>query len=626
MEHKLFASMAFALCAFIYLTFVLVIYISKRRKKTVSKAPFANFFPFLLIFNMVMGAAEVFYILTMTVREAHPVLCETACRIYIFIGSVWLTNLLFYVWTISQRKETDILVVKKKSRKVGAALSALLVVSTTISLMGDIYYSPYRNDFYVFGGPASNSVYIIGSVVATAVIIAMIIKGINIEKRLKRPVYFSFGFIMVLFSFQLILNVDYNILTFIYAFIISTLFFTYESQDYQMMHELEEKRVQAEQADKAKTKFLSNISHSIRTPMTTILGQSDLMLMENNLTKENTQEGISDINVSGNQLLSLIDNILDVSTIESGKETINEKEYKLENLIYEVNSLIHSKIKNASIDYTVHVDQNIPSKLYGDYPKLLKILTCILSNAINYTNFGNIDLNIRGVLVDNHMELVFKIANSGHEMEQQNFDKDLDELGEDDSDSFVNLYIIIARRLIKMLDGTIEFINETGKGTQYIVKLNQKIIDFTPIGDILDVKNVQNIHRKRPNLSGKNILIVDDNPINLKLTKRLMSSFNAKLTTASSGQECLDLVKKNKYDIIFLDHMMPEMDGITTMKLLKDVNTNLPPVIALTANQVSDSIDEYLQAGFSDYLAKPINNGDLIRLMVKYFVTEEGRN
>ena len=357
--------------------------------------------------------------------------------------------------------------------------------------------------------------------------------------------------------------------------------------------------------------------------MTTILGQSDLMLMENELTKENTQEGISDINTSGNQLLSLIDNILDVSTLESGKETVNEGEYKLENLIYEVNSLIHSKIKNGSIDYTVHVDHNIPSKLYGDYSKILRILTSILSNAINYTNYGNIDLNIRGVLVDNHMELVFKIANSGHEMEQQNFDKDLDELGEDDSDSFVNLYIIIARRLIKMLDGTIEFINETGKGTQYIVKLNQKIIDFTPIGDILDVKNIQNVHRKRPNLSGKKILIVDDNPINLKLTKRLMSTFNAKITTASSGQECLNLVKSNKYDIIFLDHMMPEMDGITTMKLLKDVSTNLPPVVALTANQTSDTKDEYLQAGFSDYLAKPINNGDLIRLMVKYFVTEE---
>lgn len=623
MKHKLFASMAFALCALIYLTFILIIYIGKRRKKTINKTRFSNFFPFLLIFNIVMAFAEIFYIYTMSIRDLYPVLCEVACRIYILIGTSWLTLLLFYIWSFGQRNVEDDNLVKKRAKKILAALFLLLIIINAASFFGEIEYSPYRNDFYVFGGPAVNAVYVIGSIVAVIVIITMIVKKDSFPVRLRRPVYFTYGSIILLFAAEIAFDVDYNFLTFIYAFIISTLFFTFESQDYQMVHELEDKRKIAEQADKAKTTFLSNISHSIRTPMTTILGQSDILLLNDNLTKENSRDGISDIYDSGNQLLTLINNILDVSRIESGKEEIEEKEYKLENLIFEVNSLVHSKIKKESIDYSVNVDQNLPSKYYGDYIKLYKILSSIILNAINYTEFGNIILDINGEIVENHMEFTFKVSNSGHEMEQKNFDKDIDELGSDDSDSFINLYVIIAKRLTSMLGGTIEFLNEPGKGTQYTIKLNQKIVDFSPIDNVLAGKEISTIHRKRPNLNGKKILIVDDNQVSLKISSRLIKNFHAEVLSATSGQDALELAKSNKFDMIFLDHMMPDMDGITTLKLLKETLGEIPPVIALTASSSDENKAKYREAGFNDYLQKPINNGDLIRLMVKYFVKDE---
>ena len=623
MEHKLFASMAFALCALIFLTFIIVIYISKRRKKTITLNAYSNFFPFLLAFNVVMAMTEIFYIYTMTIRDVYPVLCEAACRVYIFVGTSWLTLLLFYIWTVGQRSNEDKEMVKKKAKRVIMLLSLLLVSLNTLSFFGNIEYSPYKNDFYVFGGTATDVVYIVGIIAIIVILVGMFYKKKEFTTRIKRPIYFTLAAIIMLFLVQFIADVDYNLLTFIYAFIISTLFFTFESQDYQMVHELEEKRKLAEQADKAKTTFLSNISHSIRTPMTTILGQSDILLLQDNLTKENSKEGIQDIYNSGNQLLVLINNILDVSRIESGKDVVEEKEYKLENLIFEINSLVHSKIKKESIDYTVNIDQNLPSKYYGDYTKLFKILSSIILNAINYTQFGNIIFDINGNLVENHMEFIFKVSNSGHDMQQKNFDKDIDELGLDDSDSFINLYVIIAKRLIAMMDGTIEFLNEPGKGTQYTIKINQKIIDFSPIENSLAGKEVQNIHRKRPNLNGKRLLIVDDNAVNLKIASRLMRNFHAKVETAASGQECLELVLNNKYDMIFLDHMMPEMDGITTLKLLKEAHNDLPPVVALTANSSDENKEKYRQNGFSDYLQKPIYNGDLIRLMVKYFVKDE---
>ena len=208
-------------------------------------------------------------------------------------------------------------------------------------------------------------------------------------------------------------------------------------------------------------------------------------------------------------------------------------------------------------------------------------------------------------------------------MSVEKFEQDFnDDINVDDNNYNINLYIAIAKRLVQMLEGEIEFINETGKGTQYIIKIDQKIIDEKPIGNFIENNNIHQTHHKRPVLNDKKFLIVDDNTVNLKIGKRVLARYDAKVVTATSGRECLDLVKNEHFDLIFLDHMMPEMDGMAVMKALKNME-DIPPVIALTANSSTGLKSKYLQAGFSDYLSKPINNGELNRLMVKYFVKNE---
>ena len=619
MEHKLFASMGFSICALIYLLFILYVYLGKKRNKTDQDKVFF----FLLRLNILITITEFIYITLMSKAEMYPILCPLACRIYILESTTWLIIFFFYLWSLSQKSVPDKELVKKRSKKAFFWLTLLLVVSNIISLCSNLEYTHPKNDFYVFGGGAVVSVYVLGLVIGLAVLFALIIKRDSFPKQQQRPIIFTYSTIIILFAFQLITGYDFNFLAFIYAFVLSSLFFTIESQDYKLIEELEESKKQAEIADRAKTKFLSSMSHSIRTPMTTILGVSDLLLKEQKLEEKQVEEGAKDIYDSGTELLELINNILDISRIESGKEIVEEKEYLLENLIFEIGSVVRSKINEESLEYQISINQSLPSKYMGDYNKLFKILTAIIINAINYTHYGNVLLSINGEQEEDVVHFTFSVSNSGHEMSVEKFEQDFnDDINVDDNNYNINLYIAIAKRLVQMLEGEIEFINETGKGTQYIIKIDQKIIDEKPIGNFIENNNIHQTHHKRPVLNDKKFLIVDDNTVNLKIGKRLLARYDAKVVTATSGRECLDLVKNEHFDLIFLDHMMPEMDGMAVMKALKNME-DIPPVIALTANSSTGLKSKYLQAGFSDYLSKPINNGELNRLMVKYFVKNE---
>lgn len=619
MEHKLFASMGFSICALIYLLFILYVYLGKKRNKTDQDKVFF----FLLRLNILITITEFIYITLMSKAEMYPILCPLACRIYILESTTWLIIFFFYLWSLSQKSVPDKELVKKRNKKAFFWLTLLLVVSNIISLCSNLEYTHPKNDFYVFGGGAVVSVYVLGLVIGLAVLFALIIKRDSFPKQQQRPIIFTYSTIIILFAFQLITGYDFNFLAFIYAFVLSSLFFTIESQDYKLIEELEESKKQAEIADRAKTKFLSSMSHSIRTPMTTILGVSDLLLKEEKLEEKQVEDGAKDIYDSGTELLELINNILDISRIESGKDIVEEKEYLLENLIFEIGSVVRSKINEESLEYQISINQSLPSKYMGDYNKLFKILTAIIINAINYTHYGNVLLSINGEKEEDVVHFTFSVSNSGHEMSVEKFEQDFnDDINVDDNNYNINLYIAIAKRLVQMLDGEIEFINETGKGTQYIIKIDQKIIDEKPIGNFIENNNIHQTHHKRPVLNDKKFLIVDDNTVNLKIGKRLLARYDAKVVTATSGRECLDLVKDNHFDLIFLDHMMPEMDGMAVMKALKNME-DIPPVIALTANSSTGLKSKYLQAGFSDYLSKPINNGELNRLMVKYFVKNE---
>ena len=245
-------------------------------------------------------------------------------------------------------------------------------------------------------------------------------------------------------------------------------------------------------------------------------------------------------------------------------------------------------------------------------------------NSIKYTNYGKINLNVSGKKIeDNEYELFFVISNTGHAMKKEYFDIDFNDFiklgkGSQNSMDSTALGLLIAKRLALLIGAEIEFKNEVGKGTKYFVKLKQKVIDESIVGNIFEELTTNN-DNKIIDCTGKKVLVVDDNKINLELSKRLLASYNFSVTLCDSGKKCLEEVKYDNYDIIFLDHMMPEMDGITTLRLLKESDLTKAKVIALTANSYVGIKEKFINEGFDDYLSKPINVKELNRIINNYF-------
>ena len=577
-------------------------------------------FKFLVVSLVFLGMLEIGCIWSIVNIDQHPVLTEVVCRLHILADIVWMTVVLVYIYAVTI--DSGIIGNYVKTRRIlGIVLIVADALIYTLSCALTVtFHSAVNTNYLVIGGPALYPVYALGGIGSIAILVMMLRYRKTKPKELNLPIiFFGVSFVIITGLEFVFFNYRVNYIYFLYAYLLIAMYFTVESQDTRLLSQAEESRQEAEKANQAKSDFLSSISHEIRTPMNTILGFSQAMLEEKHLTEDIVKRDTKDIKEASADLLELINNILDISRIESGKETVDVKEYKIEDLLFEVNSVIVSKVSRDVLDFKINVDGNIPTKYKGDSDKLFKILVNILANAISHTKFGSVSLDVGGAYVGETFKLSLIIANTGHEMTESEFNRSFEDFSEEGStigtDS-IKLGLIVAKRLIEILGGSIDFRNEKGKGTRYLISIDQDVIDDMKIGAVsIDNSNV--VEKKLLDLTGKKALIVDDNAVNVKLAMRLLGQFNLELSSASNGRDCIDLVKRNHYDIIFLDHMMPELDGIATVHILRDDGCELP-IIALTANSYSGSRDRYVSEGFTDYLAKPFKYKDLHKILEKY--------
>jgi len=397
--------------------------------------------------------------------------------------------------------------------------------------------------------------------------------------------------------------------------------------------ELQESERKAEQASKAKSEFLSNMSHEIRTPINVVIGMNEVIRRE---SKDSDITGYAKIaNNSANALLSIINDILDFSKIESGRLEIINKSYELETLITDCYQMINDRARDKGLEVSVVCEPTLPRAIIGDIVRIRQVIVNLLTNAVKYTDDGTVKLVVSGDVYEKKMNLKISVIDTGIGMKKEDISKLFTkfqrlDLEHNQTVEGTGLGMSIVKELLELMGGTIEVISEYGVGTRFSVVIPQIVDDDTPIGSINCelIVNDTEISEYKPVFvaPAAKILVVDDVNINLVVFRNLVKETGIGIDTALSGKECLELIKDTKYDIIFMDHMMPDMNGIETFERIKSDSTHMntdTPVVMLTANATSGMEEEYLEMGFDGYLSKPIDTDKLDEILGRYISSDK---
>lgn len=390
----------------------------------------------------------------------------------------------------------------------------------------------------------------------------------------------------------------------------------------------------AQKANEAKSSFLSNMSHEIRTPINAVLGMDEMILRESD--DPTTLKYANDIKNAGSTLLSLVNDILDFSKIEAGKMEILPVQYEVSSTMNDLVNMIATRVTDKNLELVVHVDETLPHMLYGDEIRIKQCVTNVLTNAVKYTEKGSVTLNVTfRKTADNQIALRFQVVDTGIGIKEEDLSKlfspfeRIEEIRNRTIEG-TGLGMSIVKKTLAMMDTKLVVKSVYGEGSDFSFEVLQDVVDWEPIGDFEESykRSVENAKKYQEAFHAPDakVLITDDTKMNLTVIRGLLKQTLVNVTTAESGRETLELVAKEKFDVILLDHRMPEMDGIETLAAMKTLPGNRntdTPVIALTANAVSGAREMYLEAGFLDYLTKPIDAERLEKTLAQYIPDEK---
>lgn len=398
------------------------------------------------------------------------------------------------------------------------------------------------------------------------------------------------------------------------------MYFTIENPDVKMLEKMELAKNEADKANRAKSDFLSSMSHEIRTPLNAIVGFSEMIKESDNL--DEIHEDADDVIKASQTLLEIVNGILDISKIEAGKLEIVNSPYNAKELFNEVANLMKPKMNEKALDFQIEIAEDIPTTLYGDHSNIKKVITNILSNAYKYTEKGFVKYEVRCINNKNVSRIIISVEDSGRGIKRENIDKlftKFQRLAEDKNTTIegTGLGLAITKQIVELMGGKVIVQSVYGSGSKFTIILDQRI-------EKVEVKEVKKEIDENIDLTDKKILIVDDNSLNLKVATKLIDKYNAKIDTTDSGFNCIDKIKSgNNYDLILLDDMMPKMSGVETLKKLKEIPRFNIPVVVLTANAITGMREKYLSEGFDNYLAKPINKNELLKILVRYLIDKD---
>ena len=399
---------------------------------------------------------------------------------------------------------------------------------------------------------------------------------------------------------------------------------------------VQEAKVEAERANAAKSEFLAQMSHEIRTPINSVLGMDEMILRE--ATNPDILGYANDIYTAGRTLLSLINDILDQSKIESGKLEIVDVDYEVASLMNDLYNMISQRAEVKGLEFEIDVEPGMPIRYVGDDVRIRQVVVNLLTNAVKYTPAGTVWLRLSGTRKNNKKEVLhFEVEDTGIGIKEEDLPHLFDEYQRFDDIKNrhiegTGLGLAIAKHLLELMHSELKVESTYGKGTKFWFDLEQEILDETPVGDFNT--RMEELNAAGGILFGKTsafiapdakVLVVDDNGMNRRVFKSLLKHTRVQILEASGGQESVELAKKDKFDIIFMDHMMPEVDGIDAMHMIRDDEDNPnrdTPIVVLTANAVTGAKEMYLEEGFNGFLSKPVA-GDKLEKTIRHILPED---
>ena len=387
--------------------------------------------------------------------------------------------------------------------------------------------------------------------------------------------------------------------------------------------ELEKAKEEAERANRAKTQFLAKMSHEIRTPINSVMGMTEMILRES--VEEETKMYARDVKESSVMLLNIVNDILDSAKIESGMMELVPVNYEVGSVLNDLYNMINLKAKEKGLELIFDIAPDIPCGYAGDDKRIRQILLNLLTNAVKYTERGTVTLQIKGERQGENALLRFSVSDTGIGIKLEDIEVIQQMYGRVDmqknrSVEGTGLGINIVQQFLELMGSKLEIRSEYGKGSVFSFELMQPVVNDKQIGDFRErLKRAEQVYRSSYTAPEAKVLVVDDYKMNLKVFKGLLKQTGIQVFEAESGQECLKMLENNTFDLIFLDHMMPGMDGIETFRIMNEKKLcNDVPVIMLTANAIKGNREKYLSEGFDDFLSKPIMPEKLDRTILKH--------